>query len=158
MSRLQCQEKTSENHKHQLSPQPRAQPNKGTQVQGQETFIHLTEHLIALRLVILDEISSLPEGIASLAEWLRLKTQLWFDDSANNKSASRRAAAQDAPHVDDATRRPIEKAQESGREVEVVDLAIVDITSVLLGNSDSAPIASTIVCFHNLDIADSNGG
>ena len=79
--------------------------------------------LVALRLVVLDKVAALPEGIARLTERLRLQAELRLDDGADHKAARRGAAAQDAPHVDDAARRAIEEAQVLRREVDVVDLA-----------------------------------
>jgi hypothetical protein len=61
-------------------------------------FVHLAENLVALRLIVLDEISSLPEGVARLAERLWLQTQLRLDDRANDEATIRQRAAEHTPH------------------------------------------------------------
>merc|ERR1712039_515190 len=49
-----------------------------------DAFVHLTENLVALGLVILDKVAALPECVAGLSEWLRLQAELWLDDGAND--------------------------------------------------------------------------
>jgi len=85
-----------------------------------------------LRLIVLDEVTTLPEGIARLAKGLGLKPKFRLDDRAHHKTPIRRTAAQDAPHVNDAARGTIEQPQEGWREVEVVDLAVLHITHALV--------------------------
>mmetsp|Transcript_29733 Transcript_29733/g.77113 ORF Transcript_29733/g.77113 Transcript_29733/m.77113 type:complete len:352 (+) Transcript_29733:306-1361(+) len=97
-----------------------------------DAFVHLAEDLVALRLVVLDEVTSLPESVARLTERLGLETQLGFDDRAHNEATIARATAKVAPHVDDATRRSIEQPQEARREVEIVDLAVVHVAHTLV--------------------------
>mmetsp|Transcript_39195 Transcript_39195/g.99544 ORF Transcript_39195/g.99544 Transcript_39195/m.99544 type:complete len:477 (+) Transcript_39195:555-1985(+) len=97
-----------------------------------DAFVHLAEDLVALRLVVLDEVTSLPESVARLTERLGLETQLGFDDRAHNEATIARATAKVAPHVDDAARRSIEQPQEARREVEIVDLAVVHVAHTLV--------------------------
>merc|ERR1719149_613108 len=61
-----------------------------------DALVHLAECLVALGLVVLDEVAALPEAIAGLAERLRLQAELGFDDGADHQATAVRAAAQDA--------------------------------------------------------------
>ena len=92
-----------------------------------DALVHLAEHLVALGLIVLDEIASLPEGIASLAERLGLQAELGLDNGADNKAAIAGALAQDAPHVLHVHGRAVVKTQERRRHVEVVDLAVLNV-------------------------------
>ena len=91
-------------------------------------LVHLAEHLVALRLIILDEVTSLPEGVARLTERLGLQTQLWLDDGANHQTTVGGATAQDAPHVLHVHGGAIIQPEECGWQVEVVDLSVLDIS------------------------------
>jgi len=95
-------------------------------------LVHLAKDLVALRLIVFDEVASLPEGIAGLAEWLWLQSQLWLDDGANHQASVPCATAQDAPHVLNVAGRTIEEPQVLRWEVDVVDLAILDISHALV--------------------------
>ena len=77
--------------------------------------------------IVLDEVTALPKGIASLAEWLGLQAELGFDDGAHHEATVAGALAQDAPHVLHVHGGPIIQAQEGRGQVEVVDLAVFDI-------------------------------
>jgi hypothetical protein len=77
--------------------------------------------------------SSLPESVARLARRLWLQTQIRLDDCANPKAAIRQNAAKQPPHIQDVARRSIEEAQVLRREVDVLDLAVLDDTQALIG-------------------------
>merc|ERR1719243_59142 len=98
---------------------------------GMHSFIW-QKNLVALRLVVLDKISSLPECIASLTERFGLQTQLGLDDGANNQTAVDQVTAKVAPHVHNVTRWAIEEAQEAWWEVDVIDLTILDVAHTLI--------------------------
>merc|ERR1719158_1352957 len=87
-----------------------------------DALVHLAEDLIALRLIVLDEIATLPEGIAGLTEWLWLQTQLGLDNGAHHKATVGHLATQDAPHVNDVAGWAIKEPQVSRGEVHVIDL------------------------------------
>ena len=95
-------------------------------------FVHLAEDLVALGLIVLDEVTTLPEGVACLTERLGLQTQLWLDDGANHKTTIGGATAKNAPHVFHVDCRSIIEPQECGRQVKVIDLAILHITHALI--------------------------
>merc|ERR1712050_212960 len=59
-----------------------------------DALVHLAEHLVALGLVVLDEITALPEGVAGLAEGLWLQPKLRLDDRSNHQSTIRGATAE----------------------------------------------------------------
>ena len=71
-------------------------------------FVHLADNLVAMRLIVLDEIFFLPEGVSRLAERLRLQTHLWLDDRANDEATIRQKAAAHTPHIQDVAQRSIE--------------------------------------------------
>mmetsp|Transcript_52714 Transcript_52714/g.146870 ORF Transcript_52714/g.146870 Transcript_52714/m.146870 type:complete len:456 (-) Transcript_52714:597-1964(-) len=96
------------------------------------TLVHLAENLVALRLVVLYEVTTLPEGVARFPEGFRLQAQLGFDDGADHEAAIGHRAAEDAPHVQDAGRRAIEETQVGRREVDVVDFPIFDVAHTLV--------------------------
>ena len=95
-------------------------------------LVHLAEDLIALRLIVLDEVTSLPECIASLTKWLRLQSQLRLDDGAHHQTTVVCATAQDAPHVLNVAGRAIKEPEVLRWEVNVVDLAVLDISHALV--------------------------
>jgi hypothetical protein len=74
-------------------------------------FVHLADHLVAMRLIVLDEVSSLPEGVARLAKRLWMQTQLRLDDCANDEAAICQNAVAHTPQSQDVARRSIEDAQ-----------------------------------------------
>jgi len=95
-------------------------------------LVHLAEDLVALRLIVLDEVTALPECIAGLTEWLGLQTQLGLDDGADHQATVPCATAQDAPHVLDVAGRTIEEPEVLRWEVDVVDLAVLNISHTLV--------------------------
>ncbi len=62
-------------------------------------FLHLADDLVALWLVILDEVTSQQECVASLTERLWPQTESRLDDGADNKATVRSASPKDAPRV-----------------------------------------------------------
>merc|ERR1719499_846895 len=95
-------------------------------------FIHLAENLVALRLVVLDEVTSQPECVASLTERLWLQTEFRLDDGANNEATVRSASPKDAPHVLHIDSRSIEEPEIFRREVDVVDFPVLHIAHALI--------------------------
>merc|ERR1719352_1887828 len=94
---------------------------------------HLAENLVALGLIVLDEIATLPESVASFAERLRLQAKLWLDDGAHDKTTvGQRVAAKDTPHVNDVDRWAVVQAQVFWWEVEVVDLCVLNVAHALV--------------------------
>ena len=93
---------------------------------GMHSF-NLAENLVALGLIVLDEITSLPERVAGLTKRLGLQTQLWLDDGANHQTTVGGATAQDTPHVLHVHGRSIVQPEECWRQVEVVDLAVLHV-------------------------------
>ena len=80
----------------------------------------------------LDEVTALPEAVARFAKWLWLQAELWLDDGADNESAVARAAAEDTPHINNVDGWAIEQTQVGWRQVEVIDLAVLDVTHTLV--------------------------
>mmetsp|Transcript_78150 Transcript_78150/g.171343 ORF Transcript_78150/g.171343 Transcript_78150/m.171343 type:complete len:728 (+) Transcript_78150:314-2497(+) len=64
-------------------------------------LLHLAECLVALRLVVLDEVATLPERVAGLAEGLGLQAQFGLDDGADDQAAVLLLTAQEFPQVFD---------------------------------------------------------
>jgi DUF1365 family protein len=64
-----------------------------------------------MRLIVLDEVSSLPEGVARLAKRLWMQTQLRLDDCANDEAAICQNAVAHTPQSQDVAQRSIEEAQ-----------------------------------------------
>ena len=95
-------------------------------------LIHLAKNLVALGLVILDEVAALPECVACLTKWFWLKAQLRLDDSAHHQTTIVGASAQNAPHVDYVAGWSIKQPQVGRREVDVIDLAVLNITHTLI--------------------------
>ena len=85
-------------------------------------LFHLAEHLVVLGLVVLDEVTSLPGGVAHLTERLGLQAQLGLDNGAFGC-----ATAQNAPHHLHVDGRSIIQSEESWGQVEIVDLAVLHI-------------------------------
>merc|ERR1719433_1247451 len=97
-----------------------------------DAFVHLAEDLVALGLVVFDEVSTLPECVACLTKGFRLQAQLRLNDRANHQSSILCSASKDAPHIHDAARGPVEQSQIGGREVNVIDFSILHITHTLI--------------------------
>merc|ERR1719460_3355076 len=95
-------------------------------------LVHLAERLVPLRLIVLDEVASLPESVARLPEWFWLQPQLRLDDRARDETPIYQLPAKGAPHVDNAAVRAIEFPQKRRREVEIVDLAILHVAHALV--------------------------
>ena len=72
------------------------------------------------------------KGVAGLTERLGLQTKLGLDDGANHQTAVGGATAKNAPHVLHVDGRSIVEPQECRREVEVVNLAILNIPHALV--------------------------
>jgi len=90
------------------------------------------ERLVALGLVVLDEVAAQPEVVAGLREQLRPQAQLGLDDGADDHAAVLQRPSQHAPHVDDVQRRAVEEPQVGGRHVEIVQLGVLDVTHALV--------------------------
>merc|ERR1712217_428221 len=97
-----------------------------------DAFVHLTENLVALGLIVLDKVATLPECVAGLSEWFWLQAELWLDDGANDQSSVCHVPAENAPHVDDAAGWAIKEAQVGRREIYVIDLAVFNVTHALV--------------------------
>eukprot|EP00969_Alexandrium_andersonii_P215967 9539134-Alexandrium_andersonii.AAC.1 len=57
------------------------------------------EGLVALELVVLDEVAALPTVVAHLAEGFGLEAEFGMDDGADDGHAVREAVPEDEPHV-----------------------------------------------------------
>jgi hypothetical protein len=90
------------------------------------------EHLIALRLVVLDEVAAQPEGVTGVGEGLRAQAQLRLDDGADDRAAVRFGASQDAPESGDVGGGAVEQRQEVGRHVEIQHLGVFDVAHALV--------------------------
>ena len=90
------------------------------------------EHLVALRLVVLDEVAAEPEIVAGVGERLRAQAQLRLDDGANDEAAVDHGAAEDAPQVHDGGGRAVEQLKQRGRHVEIVQLGVFDVAHALV--------------------------
>jgi len=97
-----------------------------------DALIHLAEDLVALRLVVLDEVSTHPESIACLAERLWLQSQFWLDDCAHDQSTIFSATSKDAPHIHHAARRAVKQTEIGWWKIDVIDLSILHITHALV--------------------------
>ena len=90
------------------------------------------EHLVALRLVVLDEVAAEPEIVAGVGEGLRPQAELRLDDGADDEAAVDHRAAQHAPQILDRGRRTVEQLQIGRRHVEVVHLGVFDVAHALV--------------------------
>ncbi len=90
------------------------------------------EGLVALRLVVLDEVAAQPELVAGIREGFRPQPELRLDDRAHHHAAVAHIAPQHAPHVGDVHRGAVEQAQIAGRHIEIVHLGIFDVAHALV--------------------------
>ena len=90
------------------------------------------EDLVALRLVVLDEVAAQPEIIAGVGEGLRAQAQLGLDDGADDEAAVHMRPPQHPPQVGDGGRGAVEAAQIGGRRPEIVHLGVFDIAHALV--------------------------
>jgi hypothetical protein len=88
------------------------------------TLLGRREHLVALGLVVLDEVAAEPEGVGGLGEGLRAQAELGLDDGAGDVAAVLHRAAEDAPHLGDVGGRAVEQLQGARRHVEVDHLGV----------------------------------
>merc|ERR1719414_2207198 len=95
-------------------------------------LVHLAEDLIALRFVVFDEITTLPERVASLTERFGLQAQLRFDDGPHHQATVGHVSTENSPHVNDAAGRTVKEPQIGGRKVNVVDLSVLHIAHALI--------------------------
>ena len=96
------------------------------------SFVHLAKGLIFLRFSILDETTSLPEGITRLTEGLWLQAEVQLGCWTRHMTTISRSATKNAPHVDSIVRRTPDEAQESSWELEVIDLPVFCATHALI--------------------------
>ncbi len=95
-------------------------------------LFHRGEYLIALRLVVLDEIAPQPELIGRLGKWLRAQTQLGLDDGAGDIAAVLDRPTQNAPQVGDVGGRAVEHLDRALGHIEIDHLAVLDIAHALV--------------------------
>ena len=96
------------------------------------SFVHLAKGLIFLRFSILDETTSLPEGITRLTEGLWLQAEVQLGCWARHMTTISRSATKNAPHVDSIVRRTPDEAHESSWELEVIDFPVFCATHALI--------------------------
>src|SRR5487761_2536012 len=95
-------------------------------------FLHRAEYLVALWLIVLDEVATQPELICRFGERLRTQTQLRLDDRAGDITTVFDWAAENAPHVGDIDRGTIELHQHFGWNVEILHLRMLDVAHALI--------------------------
>ncbi|SEG12281.1 hypothetical protein SAMN05421751_11194 [Jhaorihella thermophila] len=95
-------------------------------------FLERRKHLIALGLVVLDEIAAQPEFIAGIGKGFRAQAQFRLDDGADDEAAIHHRPAQHAPQVGNCGRRPVEQTQIGRRDVEIVHLGIGHVAHALV--------------------------
>ena len=84
-------------------------------VHQRQHFLDRAEHLVALRLVVLDEVAAQPELVSRLGERLGTQTQLRLDDGAGDVAAVLDRTTQDAPQVGDVGGRAVELLDQRAR-------------------------------------------
>ena len=90
------------------------------------------EHLVALGLVVLDEVTAQPELVAGVGEELRPQAELGLDDRPDHHAPVFDRSSEDAPEIGDVAARSVEEIQVVGRHVEVVHLGVLDVTHALV--------------------------
>ena len=84
-----------------------------------DTIVHVAETMVPLRLLIVDELASLPECVAGLTERLGLQTKFRLGDGADDQTSIRHDPAEDTPHVNAAEARaaPVARQRPDGLTV-----------------------------------------
>jgi hypothetical protein len=95
-------------------------------------LLRRAEHLVALRLVVLDEIAAQPELVGGGGEGLGAQAELGLDDGAGDVAAVLDRTAEDAPQVGDVLGRAVEQLDRARRHVEVVHLGVFDVAHALV--------------------------
>ena len=95
-------------------------------------LLRRAEHLVALGFVVLDEVATQPELVSGVGERLRTQTQLGLDDGAGNVATVFHRTIQNAPQVGDVLGRAIEQLDCALGEIDVVNLAVLDIAHALV--------------------------
>ena len=90
------------------------------------------EDLIALGLVVLDEIAAKPELIAGIGEGLGTQAQLRLDDGADHHAAILLRPFQHPPHIGDVAGRAVEQLQVFRGDVEIDHLGVFDVRHALI--------------------------
>ena len=90
------------------------------------------EDLVALGLVVLDEVAAHPELVAGVGEELRPQAELGLDDRADDHAPVLERPAEDAPEVGDVAPRSVEELEVRRRHVEVVHLGVLDVAHALV--------------------------
>mmetsp|Transcript_27232 Transcript_27232/g.67919 ORF Transcript_27232/g.67919 Transcript_27232/m.67919 type:complete len:394 (+) Transcript_27232:835-2016(+) len=110
---------------------------------------HRAEGLVALRLIVLEEVATEPELVGGLSELLGPQSELGLDDGADDEAAvpvglarggvvGDGLAAHDLPHVTDVHRGAVEQTHEVRGEPDVHDLAVLDVTHTLVVADDES--------------------
>ena len=97
-----------------------------------DRLLHRREDLVALRLVVLDEVAAEPELVGRLGKGLGAQAELGLDDGAGDVAAVLDRAAEDAPQVGDVLARAVEQLDGARRHPEVVDLGVLDVAHALV--------------------------
>ncbi|OIQ74030.1 hypothetical protein GALL_443270 [mine drainage metagenome] len=101
-------------------------------VDQRQGLLDRREYLVALRLVVLDEIATEPELVRGVGERLRAQTQLGLDDRAGDVAAVAHRAAEDAPQVGNVLGRAVEHLDHTVGHVEVDHLRVRDVAHALV--------------------------
>jgi hypothetical protein len=95
-------------------------------------LLHRRKHLVALRLVVLDEVAAEPELVGGLGEGLGAQAELGLDDGAGDVAAILDRAAEDAPQVGNVLGRAVEQLDGALGHVEVDHLGVLDVAHALV--------------------------
>ena len=111
------------------------------------------KHLVALRLVVFDEVAPQPELVSRLGKGFGAQTEFRFDDGADNKAAVFDRAAQNAPQIADVFGRSVKHLDDALGHVKIDHLGVFDVTHALVvangqrqeGHQHEAPVGDVAV-------------
>jgi hypothetical protein len=101
-------------------------------IDQRDGLLHWCEDLVALRLVVLDEIAAQPELVGRLGKGLRAQAQLGLDDGAGDVAPVLHRPTQDAPEVADVLARAVKQLDGARRHMEVDHLGVGDVAHALV--------------------------
>ena len=101
-------------------------------VHQRQHFLDRCKGLVALRLIVLDEVATQPELVGGLGKGLGPQAQLGLDDGAGDVAAVVDRATQDAPQVGDVLGRAVEHLNGARRHEEVDHLTVLDVAHALV--------------------------
>jgi len=95
-------------------------------------FPERREGLVSLRFVILDEVATQPEVVASVGKRARTEPEFGLDDRADNKAAVHMGPAEHLPEIGDRRSGPVEQAQIIRRYIEIMNFGVFNVAHALV--------------------------